>query len=494
MAEDSRYFLTRRIRTADLRGLLGNQLDVLPGQQAIIISPDGSVQTLPVGRQTVPGIQFFGPKPQMALVPTGEFSLLSGAPRLPTGDAQHVDASFTATLRVGKPDLFIGRLLSERETLTDQDLIARLTALALPILSGLTKAYASADLCGPTPVADQLMAELRGRLSAPLAEIGLQLIGVRYLAFSPAQTVDAQMQALQAQSSSGIGMPELQPQATQAGVPPSLAHDPSELAQVLDQKLASLAAQIIGRLEARLKDHPKPVTLATPASERWERIAKVLQLLSATLLLVTIGLRLMLSVVVEEQTISTVSQIFGALATVATAIGWLLARRQARRYRLIEIRPMPLLDRVSDRDRQAADRLVRDQLTGELTQIARTLKTAREKVYAQGQESTALTLGQTFKAIEKLQKDVSTPTEGTPAYLTKQRVTLTELAAMLDYDEDLLAQSVQLGDAAQALLQDAINRVEVKQSTIGVQGEAEKLKHRFASRSSFLRTLTRPEN
>ena len=150
---------------------------------------------------------------------------------------------------------------------------------------------------------------------------------------------------------------------------------------------------------------------------------------------------------------------------------------------------MPLLDRVSDRDRQAADRLVRDQLAGELTQIQRDIKSAREKVYAQGHESTALTLGQTLKAIEKLQQDVSTPTEGTPAYLTRQRVTLTELAAMLDYDEDLLAQYVQLGDAAQALLHDAINRVEVNQPAIGVQSEAEKLKHRFASRSSFLRTL-----
>jgi hypothetical protein len=479
--------IARRIRTADLRGLLGNQLDVPPGRQAIIISSDGSVQTRQAGRQTVPGLRLFGPKPQMALVPTGEFSLLSGAPRLPTGDAQHVDASCTATLRVGNPGLFVGRLLSERETLIDQDLIARLTALTLPILSGLTKAYASADLCGPTPVADHLMAELRGRLSAPLAEIGLQLIGVRYLAFSPAQAIDAQVQALQ---SSGIPMPDLaQSGIGRSGMGMPDLQNQSLTAQVLDQKLASLAAQIIGRLEARLKDHPKPATLATPASERWERIAKVLQLFSATLLLATIGLRLMLSVFVEEQTISTVSQIFGALATVATAIGWLLARRQARRYRLIEIRPAPLLDRVSDRDRQAADRLVRDQLAGELTQIARTLKSAREKVYAQGHESTALTLGQTLRAIEKLQQDVSTPTEGTPAYLTKQRVTLTELAAMLDYDEDLLAQSVQLGDAAQALLQDAINRNEVSVAAVSVQGELEQLKHRFASRSSFLRTL-----
>ena len=471
MNEPLSQLLARRIRTADLRGLLANQLDVPPGQQAISIPPDGSVQTRPAGRQTVPGLQLFGPTPQMALVPAGEFSLLSGAPRLPTGDAQHVDASFTATLRVGNPGLFVGRALSDRETLTEQDLSARLTTLALPILNGLTKSYAATDLCGPTPVADHLMAELRGRLSAPLAEIGLHLIGVRYLAFSPAQAIDAQ--ALAIQSKSGLptpGLPDISPAA-------------------LDQKLASVTAQIIGRLDARLKDQPRSGALATPASDRWDRFAKILQLLSATLLLVTIGQRLILPVFVEEQTIRVVSQIFSALATVAAVIGSLLARRQARRYRLIEIRPTPLLDRVSDRDRQAADRLVRDQLAGELTQIQRDLKSAREKVYAQGHESTALTLGQTLKAIEKLQQDVSAPTEGTPAYLTKQRVTLTELAAMLDYDEDLLAQSVQLGDATQALLHDAINRVEVKQSALGAHGEAEKLKHRFAARSSFLRTL-----
>ncbi|MBP7688674.1 MAG: hypothetical protein KA765_12225 [Thermoflexales bacterium] len=473
--------LIRRIRTTDLRGLLGNQLDVPPGQQAIIISPDGSVQTLPAGRQTVPGVKLFGPRPPMALVPAGEFSLPGGAPRLPTGNAQHVDASFTTTLRVGNPDLFIGRLLSEQETLTDQDLIQHLTALALPILSGLTKAYASADLCGPTPVAEQLMAELRGRLNAPLAEIGLQLIGVRYLTFSSAQTVDEQLQAIQAQSSSNVRTPELTHAAPQ---------ERSQLAQVLDQKLANVAAQIIGRLEARLQKRAPTTEHKTPASERWERFARTFQLLSALFLLMTVVLRLVLPVFIEENMIRRVSEVFGALATVATAFAWYYARTQARRQRLIEVKPVPLLDRVSDRNRQAADRLVREQLTSELTQIARTLKAAREKIYAQGREQTALTLGQTLKEVEKLNRDVATPTAGAPAYLTKPRVSLSELAAMLDYDEDLLAEAATLDDAAQALLQNVLAHADITAQATGVQGNLAQLQYRFASRARFLQTPT----
>ena len=99
-----------------------------------------------------------------------------------------------------------------------------------------------------------------------------------------------------------------------------------------------------------------------------------------------------------------------------------------------------LLDRVSEHDRRAADRLVREQLGGELTQTYRTLKSAREKVYTQGHEQTALALGQTLKAIEALQKNIATPAEGAPAYLTQQRISLSELATRYKIHPTQIAQ------------------------------------------------------
>jgi hypothetical protein len=62
---------------------------------------------------------------------------------------------------------------------------------------------------------------------------------------------------------------------------------------------------------------------------------------------------------------------------------------------------------------------------------------------------------------------------------------------MLDYDEDLLAESVALGDAAQAVEQASIKSEDVSEQAVMVLGNMEQLKNRFGSRSSFLRTLKR---
>jgi len=492
--------LIRRVHPMELGGLFANRLEVPSGQQAMVSAAPGEVRLLPAGRHPVPGKRLFGRPPLIVLAPAGEFDLWCGLPGLPAGDGQPVDARFSASLRVQDASRLAGTLLRGRDSLAEVELVAHITAGVAPRLPELVRSYTAGDLCGPTPVAGQVMAELVRQLGPDLAASGLALVGLRSPSFAPARQVAQQIEAIEGLrtrlgqppktgESAGAGS-ALAEEVAQLGLPAAEVQEPTRLVHSLEQQLDSLAGQLLGRLEARLANGTapelEPALEAAPgrASERWERAAELVRAACAVLLVGTLSLRLALpTVTVDDQAVWQASQVLGAAGTLAAVIAFFYAHRRARRQRRAELTPGQLLDRFGRRNLAAADAWVRQQLAHELGQASDQLGQARQRVYAAGDEQPALALGELLRLIERTRRQVAAPEQGVPAYLNRPELSLEELAAALDGDEQLLIDAARLCDGSQALWQAVLAGLPVPDRVQALESEVAALSDHFGART-----------
>jgi hypothetical protein len=112
------------------------------------------------------------------------------------------------------------------------------------------------------------------------------------------------------------------------------------------------------------------------------------------------------------------------------------------------------LDELVGKDRPAADRLVRQQVSRELEHIREILTDTRSRIYRTGQEDFAV-------KIRKLESKVQTSRDkglkadfGQPPYVSPTlNISRKAWDTMLDYDEDLLLHAAALTQAAASLQQ-----------------------------------------
>jgi hypothetical protein len=483
--------LVQRVRRTDLGGMLGNRLDVPPGRQAVVAPPGRPPRTLGAGRHTLPGVRPWGAPPPITLAPEGEINLPCGAARLAAGDGQFVDAAFTAVLRVADP----ARLLAGRETVTELDAARLVTAHAGPALEPLVRRYAAADLCGPTPVAERLMADLRSRLTGDLAPLGLALVGLRKPEFRPARATAAgvhAIQQLQAALADPAATPEtIEPLARQveevvAGEP--LPRAPQPLQRALDAQLAGLVGQSLGRLETSPYPAAEEAPPEPPASERWQRLSLIFRIASAILFVATLTTHLLTAGPGDAtQSVRWIGDSLGALGTLLLITLFIHTEHRARHARRAEVMPPSHLERIAARDRRHADRAVRDHLARELDEVERTLRATRARVYAPAGagEQQALAIQRALEGVRRAGDEVRSAERGVPPYLADGDLPLRDLVAMLDYDRDLMIEANALSDAAAALQQAALAGDDVSEPTQAIAGQVAALQHRFAARARF---------
>jgi len=492
------HTLIRYLTLADLSGGLAKTLTVPQGYQGVALGAGGG--TYPAGEHKVItlGQRLLGKVSdrRWALLPAAPFAVRAPIPRLRAGDGTWVDVDVMLTLDVEQP------------TRAASTCPATVTALAATLSEALEPAarqavtvWASDDL-GRPEVNGRLAAQLRPLLEAQAQTLGLKVERLLAISARPSEEaleaarqrdaleMERQMDALSTRAEwldfvrafkADFGLDAATLDALLADSAEG-EFDAGRLRQVLRASLASEEAALTVRTE-RILGKPKPTAL--PPAPWWEQAIPWLKLAAGLLLFAGLALYALGPVLSLEN--AGLALAIAVPVALAVFVGAFWAEQQAAVRRRVGAPQQPLLERLGRGDRQRMDRLVREQLARELTAVRDKINDARTRAYGRGAREQALDLKPVETRADTLRQAAETQAHGPAAYLAGAAITRKQLAAMLGYDEELLARSAAVGDQAEGLRQTVLSGGDVAAAALQLETALSALDHQFQARSRFMR-------
>ncbi len=520
----------QRLTLADLPGFIAKQFEVPPGHIGLVVDGKGKTRTLPPGRHKVIGFwrRLLGRVSdwQFAILPSGPFPLRVPVPRLRAGDGGWIDVEVLAMLRVSDPARAAAALA------TPINLAAALSAGMEGPARQAVSGWAAGDVNRPE-IAGRLASLLRPALEAQVEGLGLaleQVVAVTACLSDEAVAVAQKMADIEAalaqvemeKKMSQLGTEaewrdfarqleadyEL-PKDTLQGAMPTAPEtedgtsapgsNAARLRQTARGYAASRKAAVAVRLERLLgkrkpKRKPKSKPAKPPFSHWWERIVPWFKALGMILMLVGLAA---FAFQPGGDPMNRFGSFVSLLCTLPEAVMLLAAAFWMERQAAIKRRGVnpstPRLERLGRGDRQQMDTLVRAQVARELRALADKLQDARNRAYREGWREEAMQLKDIETRADRFRQAVEAQSYGPAAYLTQARVSHKELATMLDYDEELLAQMAALNDQAESLRQAVLAGDSALAKELARQTESglSVLDHQSQARSRFIQTPVR---
>lgn len=488
--------LVRKLTTPYLSGILAKTLVVPDGAQGVALGPQPRVY--PPGEHRVVTLwqRLFGKvgDQQWALLPATPFALRVPIPRLRAGDGTWVDVDVMLTLRVSQPV----RAATTCPT-TLPDLAADLGTALEPVARQTVTQWAAADLVQPK-VNGRLAAALRPALDAQTETYGLAV--ERLIAVTVRESDDAVVEArkrdeielekqIDALTTRAEWLDFIRNFKADFGLTTATVDallddmdaegfDAARLRQAVKAAAAGDEAALTVRTQRILGESGGAPALLPPAP--WERAIPWLKLLSGLVLFVGLALT-SLAPLIALANAGLVLLVTALAAIILFGVAfWLEQQAAIRRHTDVK----PFLEQLGKGDRKRMDRIVREQLARELQTLQQKINDARVHAFREERREEALALKSVEQRADRMRRDVMAETHGVAAYLTDANVTRRQLAAMLTYDETVLAQSAALGDAGEQVRQQALNATLTDQAIKDLEIALSELEHQIQARARFI--------
>ncbi len=516
----------QQLTLADLPGFIAKRFEIPPGHVGLVVDGKGQARTLPPGQHKVIGFwrRLLGRVSdwQFAILPSGPFPLRVPVPRLRAGDGGWIDVEVLAMLRVSDPARAAATLAMTI------DLAAALSAGMEGPARQAVSGWAAGDVNRPE-IAGRLASLLRPALEAQVEGLGLALEQVVAVTACPSDEAVAVAQKM-ADIEAALAQVEMEKKMSQLGTeaewrdfarqleadyelpkdtlqgampaapeiedaPATPGSNAARLRQTARGYAASRKAAVAVRLERLLgKRKPKRKPAKPPFLHWWERIVPWFKALGMILMLVGLAA---FAFQPGGDPMNRFGSFVSLLCTLPEAVMLLAAafwmERQAAIKRQEANPATPRLERLGRGDRQQMDTLVREQVARELRALADKLQDARNRAYREGWREEAMQLKDIETRADRFRQAVEAQSYGPAAYLTQARVSHKELATMLDYDEELLAQMAALNDQAESLRQAVLAGDSALAKELARQTESglSVLDHQSQARSRFIQTPVR---
>jgi hypothetical protein len=177
----------RRIDAHELRGLLQRGLVIEPGTRALIIQGGALAAVVGEGaydlNQPLGGVDTATPATAI-LVDAGETPLALSYQGLTTREGLEAGVSLELVVRLIDPVALVTNLLHGRDRLFHADLAELLQSQTVNVIQARIKQTAAADVEGNLALKNALERDLATQINPSLARNGLELVEVRFAAFS----------------------------------------------------------------------------------------------------------------------------------------------------------------------------------------------------------------------------------------------------------------------------------------------------------------------
>ena len=495
---EQREELVQRLTIPDLSGTLTKDLIVTEGMQGVALGPQP--QTYPPGEHRVVMLwrRLFGKvgDRRWALLPATPFAFRVPIPRLRAGDGTWVDVDVMLALRVIQP----ARAATACPT-TLSDLAADLSAALEPVARQTVTQWAAADLAHPK-INGRLAAALRPALDAQTETYGLAV--ERLIAVTVRESEDAVVEArkrdeiemekqIDALTTRAEWLDFIRNFKTDFGLTTATVDallddmdeerfDAARLRQAVKAAAAGDEAALTVRTQRILGESGGAPAPLPPAP--WERAIPWLKLLSGLVLFVGLALTALAPLIALAN--AGLVLLVTALAAIVLSVVAFWLEQQAAIRRHTDVKPF--LEQLGKGDRKRMDRIVREQLARELQTLQQKINDTRVHAFREERREEALALKSVEQRADRMRRDVMAETHGVAAYLTQANIARQQLAAMLTYDETVLAQSAALGDVGEQVRQQVLNATLTDQAIKDLEIALSELEHQIQARARFIQS------
>jgi hypothetical protein len=517
--------LGRRLSLRDLPGFGRKWLSVPEGQEGIVVGGDRQREVLPPGRHLVVvwRDRLFGNVAglQLGLLATRAFTVVLDAGPLLNGDGELVDLRCILTLRVLDPVPFFIHEVAGTRQVTLAGVGAWLSELVREkdLAASWVAPYAGSALQSGE-MRHTIGATIQRQLDALLGFSGLAVQAVEDVIVRPTEDrllrreklaafeQRVQAQAVQSQiaklHSAGEWQAWLKTALTEAGVGGDV--DLALLAQRLtsgEQKQTpwpELIQQctrapepkgtLLARLRRRLNSAPTDLDGTRPTTAWWwlPPVLKFVIVLLFGAAIVALAVRLSEGATPFDKLIGMLDVLAFAVPLIWGAFWGLIQAQNRISEEAWAQHGQTHLDVLSQGNRALADRLVREQIGGDLAYLAQTLRDARRQVYARGDPDEALALKAVEQRLERLLAETRGGAGGQAPYLSAARVSEHEFRRMLDLDEDLLVQSAVISQDGKRLLKVSLEGNATSGARQAIEARLVDFGKQWAERARFLQT------
>lgn len=472
---------------SELPGKLNRFLEVPPGRTGVVIFSDGNNRTLPPGKHRILtwGERVAGKGAGMVagFVPAEPCPFQLQARYFFSGDGELLDAWLLAQAEITDPVRFFKEFVLPQGVLESNtlDLSSEDTQTAL---GSIARRYAAADLVAGLPER-QISGALAGLVSGALEGHGLRMLNLQAMSFwrseeraelaekiqaleERLQDVELQkrMSALETQAQFDEFVQQVAPELGEANRLRVLVE---ETPKAEEKKAQPVGEKISGWTHALKNESAAPSRWrlsslfgknADAQSTRPERTRRawwfwpvfwILFLLVSGLIVTKISLDFGKDVSKEFQ-FAWLTGIWGLIIPfLFDAVRRFVDKREKIAEQRWRYGGTAHIDNLTGSDRARADRLVRGQVKGDLSVSAGILDDLVSRVYNSGDQANALRLRELRRKFEDATQKVAQNNFGAPPYLSDLNVTKRGWEIMLDYDEQLLAESTAVADLARQL-------------------------------------------
>lgn len=512
--------IARLAAVSQLPGYLRKRLKVPTGMHAVVAgSGNQALIHLAAGDHALGSLwQWYtgeASKMTYALLPGEPFLLLVTTRHL-SGDEQVVDVQSSLRLQISQPAAFFTHFLAGKGQVTLLDLQTAVSGWLQSVLATAVADYAAADLNLP-PVPGSLAQRIYQQADW-LAQRGLALRGLSLPTALPAESVvalaekqaalaerlrqvnqeeqmarlaeTAELQAFARQLEADYELPGLADLLTvgEGEEGKTAVAPPQQLNAIADQIAPSrLAGQVARFRQRQAESQTETGATIIPSEPVWLRLMTPLRYV---LSLVTLTLVFYSFATMDQRSPNYLQEqlkILLSAGTLLLGVVYSLWQEARTRSQLLEQQVMGSLPLLSRHDRQMADRLLRQQVLQELQGLQHKLQEARQLLFKAGQKEgvSALRDLQTFAA--RLQRELPQADLARAPYLTAAFVSPRELAAMLNYDEDLLRHLNKVHDETQTLIGAIYSQEPAMAGIAALAADLSEFAHRFQARARFIR-------
>ena len=512
----------------ELPGWLSKTLRVPKGHTGLLVRRDRSIEVLDSVVGKLAGFRRrVGRGSNLraaAALDAREFTLQPRIERLMTGDDKLVEAEFLLTAQVEDGARFYDQVLHGKKALYASDLANRIAVETESSLQALGKEYASADLYGDPGVVSRVSGRLQALLSEGLKLKGLRLVSLQHLLFrdrvgelerlerarslerrlreeetksrlekvrSEKELEDALRQLEHEYELREIirekEMERLKAQFAQGGPAAGLVADSA--AEIVHEEMVALEDRIGDQMHKEFLRLEQDIGEAETGPNRKKQAEVALRIVAIILTVAELALAFLGPdwIRQNERPVLTLVLLLLPLALVVLAI--VVLRMFQRREE--PLRGMPARLRVGlPSNRVQADRVVRAHIGRELRKLMNSLAEARSSAFDLGLKEWAAQVKKTENKADVLRRQVENAQYGGADYFTRDKVSATNLARMVEFDQEILGEAeIMTHLAAEALqhlkTEDAASADEIVKQ---VDLEVNALSNRFSDRDAFLRS------
>ena len=472
---------------SELSGKLNRYLEVPPGRTGVVVFADGKTRILPPGKHRIltwgERLAGEGAGLKAGFVPSGTTSAQMHPRYFFSGDKVLLDAWLSMQVEIVDPARFFIEFVLPAGTLDSTNF--DLSSLDVQtVIGAVARRYTAADLIAGLPTR-AVAAELPGLFGGALEAQGLRLLSFQPPLFwrsderaelaekaqlleERLQDVELQKQMAAVQTQAQLEdfikqvLPEgsevdslrvlVQDRPTQADLKTKITQEKvTDLKQALKNENATASRWRLSSLFDRNKK-AQPARPERPRRAWWFSGSLWIAFLIISGAMITQVSLDMGKDISKEFMFAWITSVWMIiLPLLFDAVRRMVDKREKIAEDRWRYGSIAHIDNLTGSDRARADRLVRGQVGGDLKAAAGMLDDLVSRTYNSGNQELALKLRELRRKFEDATEKVNQSSFGAPPYLSDLNIPKRGWELMLDYDEQVLAESNAVADLAQQL-------------------------------------------